>query len=90
MAEQTAPLVQVFVTSDPLTHGVIPEVWARIEGDTIVHSSYEYRLTGEGRMWHRRRWAAENYARQLQAAKLAELRAEVARIEGLRFGRPGS
>ncbi|WP_267422762.1 hypothetical protein [Methylobacterium sp. GC_Met_2] len=90
MTEETVPLVQVFLTCDPLTHGVIPEVWARIEGDTIAHSAYEYRLTGEGRMWHRRRWAAENYARQLQAAKLAELRAEIARIEGLRFGRPGS
>jgi len=90
VADETEPLVQVFVTSDPLTHGVIPEVWARIEGDTIVHSAYQYRLTGEGRMWHRRRWAAENYARHLQAAKLAELRAEGARIEGLRFGRPGA
>ena len=90
MAEETAPLVQVFVTSDPLTHGVIPEVWARIEGDTIVHSAYEYRLTGEGRMWHRRRWAAENYACQIQAERLAQLRDEIARIEGFRFGRPGS
>ena len=89
MADEPAPLVQVFLTCDPLTNGVIPEVWARIEGDTIVHSSYEYRLTGEGRMWHRRRWAAKNYARQLQSAKLAELRAEVARVEGYRFGRPG-
>ena len=91
MAEhQDPPLVRVYITTDPLAQGEIQEHWGRIEGDVVVYGPYHYRVGLEGRGWHRQRWAAENYARQLQTAKLDELRAEVARLEGLRFGRPGS
>ena len=90
MAEETPPLVRVYLTADPLARGEILETWARIEGDTAVYGPYNYQIAGEGRGWHRQRWAAENYARQLQAARLEVLRAEIARIESYRFGRPGT
>ncbi|MCJ2092116.1 hypothetical protein MKK67_06330 [Methylobacterium sp. J-072] len=87
--DQYPPLVRVFITLDPLAQGEILEAWGRIEGDTVTFGPFAYRATGEGCGWHRQRWAAENYARQLQAERLTLLRAEVARLEGLRFGRPG-
>ena len=90
MNDDTQPLIQVYLTADPLHAGEILEVWGRIIGDTVHFGAYGYCISGEGRQWHRRRWATENYARQVQAARLAELRAENARIEGFRFGRPGS
>lgn len=91
MADDPPPLVQVYLTVDPLASGTIEASWARIEGSCAYVQGFPLRcFAGEGVNWHRTRWAAENYARQLQAAKLAELRAEVARIEGYRFGRPGS
>ena len=90
MADDTQPLVQVYLTPDPLFAGEIVEVWGKVTGDTVHYGAFGYCLTGEGRQWHRQRWAAENYARQLQTARLGMLRAEIARIEGYRFGRPGS
>ena len=90
MAEDPPPLVRIYITVDPLASGEICEAWGRIEGDCAVYGSYGYVIAGEGRYWHRQRWAAENCARQLQAARLTELRAEIARIEGYRFGRQGS
>ena len=89
MPEEPPPLVHVFLTGDPLANGEIGDALARIEGDTAIYGPYGYQITGEGRGWHRTRWAAENYARQLQATRLQVLRAEIERIEGYRFGRPG-
>ena len=90
MADDPPRLVQIYLTIDPLFSGEVYEAWGRIEGDVVVYGAFNYQTAGEGKLWHRLRWAAENYARQLQAARLAELRAEVTRIEGFRFGRPGS
>ncbi|SDA13153.1 hypothetical protein SAMN02799622_00924 [Methylobacterium sp. UNC378MF] len=90
MPDDPAPLVHVYLTPDPLFAGEILEVWGKVVGDTVHYGAFGYCLTGEGRQWHRQRWAAENYARQLQAARLAQLRDEIARVEGFRFGRPGS
>ena len=82
-------LTRVYLTLDPLTLGEVPEVWAKIEGDVAIYGPYAYRATGEGRTWHRSRSAAESYARQLQVCRLDTLRAEILRLEGLRFGRLG-
>ena len=83
--------VRVYLTGCALSHGEIEEAWAQINGDCCL---VETRLTtrsipGEGTHWHRQRWAAENYARQLQAVRLGILREEIARLEGYRFGRVG-
>ncbi|MCJ2143659.1 hypothetical protein [Methylobacterium sp. E-066] len=90
MAEETA-ILQVYVTSHILADGVIEAVWAEVTGACCRISEVgEYRyLAGEGANWHRTRWAAENYARQRQAEYLRQLRSEIERIEGYRFGRPG-
>lgn len=92
MAEETAPLVQVYITTNALLTGQIEVAWASISGDCIcVREQEAYRhLAGEGSNWHRTKWAAENFARQKQAAFLDKLRSEITRVEGYRFGRPGS
>jgi hypothetical protein len=90
MAEEAA-ILQVYVTSHILADGVIEAVWAEVTDDCCRISDdggYRY-LAGEGTNWHRTRWAAENYARQRQAEYLRQLRSEIERIEGYRFGRPG-
>ena len=96
---ETPDLVRVFLTITPLEAGNVIEVLAEIDGDIAIYGPNHYRARGEGLNWHRTRWAAENCARQLQMARLAELRsqpvrpavrAEIARIEAMRFGRPGS
>ena len=82
-------LVRVFLTHDPLLAGEVPEVMAEIHDGVAIFGDCRYRVAPEGRAWHRTRWAAENYARQLQQVRIGELRAELARLEGMRFGRPG-
>lgn len=83
---------RVYLTGCALTDGVIEEAWGQIDGDCcLVHVGLTVRaIPGEGTNWHRKRWAAENYARQIQAARLDLLRTEIARLEGYRFGRLGS
>ena len=90
MSEDPPPLVCVHITTDPPAKGEILEVWARIGGDPAIYGDNDYRAFGVGNQWHRQRWAAENYARQLQVARPEILRTEIARIEGYRFGRQGS
>jgi hypothetical protein len=92
MAEEAPPLVRVYITTHALLTGEIEAAWAVIDGDycRICDAEADRYLAGEGSNWHRTRWAAENYARQRQAEYLAFARADVARIEGYRFGRPGS
>lgn len=82
-------ITRVFVTVDPLALGRIVELDAIIDGDTVQYDNGEYGgfIVGEGRAWHRQRWAAENYARQLQLDRLRYLRGEVDRIERMQFGR---
>ena len=91
MAE-AIPLTRVFITTHALVTGVIEAAWAEIEGDGCrIRDPEAHRfLAGEGSNWHRTKLAAENYARQRQAEYLAQLRAEIARLEGFRFGRPGA
>jgi len=91
MAE-ALPLTRVYVTTGALATGQIEAAWAQIEGDCcrIRDPEADRFLAGEGSNWHRTKWAAENYARQRQAEYLEQLRAEIARIEGFRFGRPGA
>lgn len=91
MAE-AIPLTRVFITTSALATGQIEAAWAEIEGDCCrIRDPDAYRFfAGEGSHWHRTRWAAENYARLRQGELLAVLRAEIARVEGYRFGRPGS
>ena len=90
MAEEP-PLTRVYLTTSALGAVVIEEAWARIDGDCcfVLAGLTARSLQGEGANWHRKRWAAENYARQLQEARLAILREEIARLEGYRFGRVG-
>ncbi len=90
--------IHVYLTLDPLDCGAVTEALAEIDGDVAIYGTNRYRALGEGKRWHRTRWAAENYARQLQMQRLAELRAqpkrpavceEIARLEVMRFGRHG-
>lgn len=85
------PLVRVYLTGCALSEVVIEEAWGQVTGDCcFVAAGLTARsIPGEGSNWHRQRWAAENYARQLQAARLGILREEIARLEGYRFGRIG-
>ena len=88
MAEEAQPLVRVYLTlADVLQTGSIGEALADIQGDRILirDGSSRFIVSGEGQSWHRTRWAAENYAHQLQMQRVRELRAELARIEALRF-----
>ncbi|MCJ2051656.1 hypothetical protein [Methylobacterium sp. J-070] len=91
MAE-AIPLTRVFITTTALATGEIEAAWAEIDGDCcrIRDPEANRSLSGEGSNWHRTRWAAENYARQRQAELLTVLRSEIARVEGYRFGRPGT
>ncbi|MGU3665127.1 hypothetical protein ACLBX9_13190 [Methylobacterium sp. A49B] len=92
MAEESPPLVRVYITTSALQTGEIEAAWAVVDGDCVCirdREAHRY-LAGEGTNWHRTRWAAENYARQKQAAYLEFGRADLARVESYRFGRPGS
>lgn len=87
MAEEATPLVRIFLTLDPLTTGTIRETMAEIRGEAAffyLEANYTC-CAPEGSAWHRTRWAAENFAHQLQMQRVRDLRDEIARVEGLRF-----
>ena len=89
MTDDAPAPVRIFLTQDPLALGRLPVVVAQIAGDVAEWeaSAGHCFLSGEGRTWHRTKWAAQNYACALRDRRLFELRAEVDRLERMDFGR---
>lgn len=89
MADE-AGKVRIFLTLAPLVRGEIQEAYATVRGDvafvetdTLADQCY----AGEGYVWHRTKWAAQNYACGMRDEQLRKLRAEVDRLERMTFGR---
>lgn len=88
MTDAAPDYVRIFLTQDPLALGRIPMVMAQIKGDVAEWKSMagDCYVRGEGRSWHRTRWAAQNYACSLRNERLRTAREEVDRLERMDFG----
>ena len=86
---QTASVTRIYLTLAPLKEGRIEEAYGEIEGEVVVIKDGTSRITlakVEGSLWHRTKWAAQNYACQLRDARLRVLREETDRLERMTFG----
>lgn len=88
MSSESGTIIRVYLTVDPLSDGRIGEACGKIEGDVVIDGGGNALcvVAMEGMLWHRTKWAAQNYACQLRDARLQKLREETDRLERMTFG----
>lgn len=92
MAAEAPERIRIWLTvdADLIATGEIPEYMARIHGEYAwveIEPGQQGCAIGEGRLWHRTRWAAQNYALTIRNLRVQQLRDELAKLEGYTFGR---